>query len=364
MSSRLLQRLDAAIAASPPSGRLGTLTVQRALLLARHGEMARAGEQLLQAQGLALRYPQPELGAWLHFAAGLFSYYTDFSSAAQPRIARAQVIARQAKLPALDAICSAWLAMLAYLDNDIAVAVGHASHCDRLAAPDDHGARYRLCTTLGLAHHLAGPSSSAQGWYAAARGHALADGDDAALSALMFNMAQLRMVQARHDSLSNRASGSKGLLLGADSIAHYDAAVGGSVMPGLTAILRAQILTVEGDFAAAMTLFENHLPAELVAGLARYGCSLLADLAWCRVNQGQPELALLQALEAEAELDPQGDLDDRAVTFSRLAQIHARLGDKSTAARHQAAADAEWQEVAALQADWAQTLQQAGLKPR
>jgi hypothetical protein len=47
-----------------------------------------------------------------------------------------------------------------------------------------------------------------------------------------------------------------------------------------------------------------------------------------------------------------------------LAQIHARLGDKSTAARHQAAADAEWQKVAALQADWAQTLQQAGLKPR
>ena len=132
----------------------------------------------------------------------------------------------------------------------------------------------------------------------------MADGDDAALSALMFNMAQLRMVQARHDSLSNRASGSKGLLLGADSIAHYDAAVGGSVMPGLTAILRAQILTVEGDFAAAMTLFESHLPAELVAGLARYGCSLLADLAWCRVNQGQPELALLQALEASTEGAP------------------------------------------------------------
>lgn len=141
---------------------------------------------------------------------------------------------------------------------------------------------------------------------------------------------------------------------------HYDAAVGGSVRPGLTPLLLAQSLTVEGDFAQARALYETHLPEAMSQGLARLGSSLLADLAWCRVNTGQTEHAMLQANEAELELDPSCDVDDRAATHSRLAQVYTALGSPTAAARHAELATQAWAEFAQEQRTWSEALRDAG----
>ena len=44
--------------------------------------MSQAREDLTSLHLLAFQHPNPELAAWLHFAEGLVSYYTDFSTAA------------------------------------------------------------------------------------------------------------------------------------------------------------------------------------------------------------------------------------------------------------------------------------------
>lgn len=368
LKSRLLLRLEGQIAASKSFAASSCLKAQRALVLARHGHMTEAREQLTELHQLAFQHPHPEVGAWLHFAEGLMSYYTDFSVAAHEKIAHAYAIAKSANLTQLQALSAAWLAQIAYVQHRQVDMVAFAQACDAAAAPDDHAARYRLCTVMGLAHLYAGQEPAARGWFARARVHAQADGDDAAISALMYNMAEMRTAQARRDSLLSQFSASavanSGLLLGADSVSHFDAAVGGSVMPDLTPVLRAQILTVEGDFAQARALFEAHLPQAMAAGLARLGSSLLADLAWCRVNTGQAEQGLRQAQEAELELDPHCDVDDRAITYSRLAQIYAALGDTANADRHAQSAAAEWAEFASQQAAWAEALAAAGLQAR
>ncbi|MBB4845566.1 AraC-like DNA-binding protein [Paucibacter oligotrophus] len=368
IKSRLLKRLEAEIAASKTLAKTSCLRAQRALLFARHGHMAEAREQLTDLHQLAFQHPHPEVGAWLHFAEGLMSYYTDFSSAAQEKIARAYAIAKSVGLNNLEALSAAWLAQLAYVRHDLPEMLRQAQACDEAAAGTDFSARYRLCTVLGLAHHFANQQEQARHWYAKARTHAQAEGDDAALSALMYNMAEMRTAQARRESLASRfapgAVAGSGLLLGADSIKHYDEAVGGSVKPDLTPVLRAQILTVEGDFEQARRLFESHLPQAMSTGLARLGSSLLADLAWCRVNTGQAEHGLQQAKEAEIELDPLCDVDDRAITHSRLAQIYAFLGDAAAAECHAQSAAAEWQEFASQQSAWATALAAAQLQPR
>lgn len=364
IKSRLLNRLDANIAQAKDLTPQACLKVQRALLFARHGRMAEAREQLTGLHQLAFQHPNPEIGAWLHYAEGMMSYYTDFSSAAQEKIARAKSVAGSVAQTELAALCAAWLAQLAYVRHQPTEMLQHARECDALAAANHHAARYRLCTVMGLAHHYADQSTAAQTWYAKARGHASAEGDDALLSALMFNTAEMRTAQTRRESLSRVVPGNVGLLLGADSIRHYDAAVGVSAMPGLTSVLRAQVLTVGGEFAQAQALYEAHLPQAMSAGLSRLGSSLLADLAWCRVNTGQQAQALQQAREAESELDPACDIDDRAATHSRLAQVYAALGDAVAAERHATSAAAEWREFAAEQAAWAQALAAAGLLPR
>ena len=364
VKSRLLKRLDAEIAAATDLGSQSCLQVQRALLFARHGHSAAAREQLTALHQLAFQHPSLELGAWLHFAEGMMSYFLDFSSETTGKMVRALTTARHLKMTALIALSTAWLAQIAYMRNQQEEMLRHAHECDALAALDDHGARYRLCMVLGLAHQYAGLGKQAQTWYQAAKQHAVADGDEAAMSALIYNMAEMRTAQARRDSLANVVVGKIGLLLGADSVKHYDAAVGGSANPHLTAVLRAQVLTVDGEFEQARALFESHLPQTLSSGLGRLGSSMMADLAWCRVNTGQHEHALLQARESELELDPSCDVDDRAATHSRLSQVFNALGDRAAAERHATKAAEEWREFAAAQAVFAAALTESRLLPR
>lgn len=360
--SRLLQSLDQGIAkaTSPLDG--ACLRVQRAMLLARHGQLNPAREELTQLHQLAFQHPQPRLSAWLQLAEGLMHYYADFGSSARDKVQRAQAIARAAEVREVDLLATAWLAHLAYVAHDLPELIEQAKACLAAAAPDDHQALARLAIALGLAMHFADRWEQAQAWYAQARLYAQAMGDDATQSALMYNVAEMRTAQMRRESLAYPTRPRPDLLLGADSVRHYDNAVGGSAMAELTPLLRAQVLAMQGEYAQAAELYEKFLPQTVGrGGLARLGSNLLADLAWCRVNLGQREQALGHAREAELQIDPRCDVDDRAATHSRLAQVYEALGDELVSLTHAQAAQREWAEFSAQQGHWAERLEAAGL---
>lgn len=359
--SRLLQQLDQQIAAAHSQVESACTRAQRAMLLARHGHLNPAREQLTQLHQLAFQHPNPQLGAWLHLAEGLMSYYTDFGSAARDKVQRAQAIARASGQRDVEVLATAWLVHLSYVGHDLQGLVEQAKVCLAIITADDHQALARLSIALGLALHFAGRWDLAQPWYALARRQASADGDDATTSALMYNMAEMRTAQMRHESLAYPARPRPDLLLGADSIRHYDAAVGATAMSELTPLLRAQVLVMQGEYDAASQLYEQYLPQALGRGLSRLGSTLLADLAWCRVNLGQQEQARAHAREAELELDPRCDVDDRAATHSRLAQVYETLGEELASLTHAQTAQREWAEFAAQQAHWAERLEAAGL---
>ena len=362
IKSRLLKQLDKDIAAAKSPVPAACLKARRAILLARHGALAEAREQLTVLHQLAFQHPHPEVGAWLHLAEGLMSYYTDFGSSAQEKIQRALSIARSIGQTEVEALSNAWLAQLAYVRHDLPVVLKHAAECLRVAAPEHHVARGRVHMVLGVCWQYAGQLEQALPWYQRSRAYASMDGDDATMSALMYNMAVMRTAQMRLKALSSTAALAPELLLSVDSVKHYDAAVGAAVLAELTPLLRAQILAIQGDFAQAKALYEEHLPLAISRGLARLGSSLLSDLAWCRLNCDQTEAALQQAREAEVELDPLCDVDDRAATHTRLAQIFSAVGETATANRHQELAAAAWAEFGRQQHEWGEALAASGLK--
>lgn len=362
IKSRLLKQLDKEIAAARSPVQSACLKARRAILLARHGALNEAREQLTVLHQLAFQHPHPEVGAWLHLAEGLMSYYTDFGSSAQEKIQRALAIAQSIQQAEVEALAHAWLAQLAYVRHDLAVVLTHAAECLRIAAPEHHVARGRVHMVLGVCWQYAGQLEQALPWYQRSRAYAAADGDDATISALMYNMAVMRTAQVRWKALSSTAAQTPELLLGVDSVKHYDAAVGAAVLAELTPLLRAQILAIQGDFAQAKALYEEHLPLAISRGLARLGSSLMSDLAWCRLNCDQADAAVQQAREAEVELDPLCDVDDRAATHTRLAQIFGAVGDAARATHHQERAAAEWAEFARQQAEWGAALAASGLK--
>ncbi|MFT7776807.1 hypothetical protein [Roseateles sp.] len=364
LRSRLAQRLDAEIAsAAAMPARAAVLQVQRAILWLRHGREAEAREELSRLQVRALAHPRVDLAAWLHLAEGLTAYFGAFGGGARERVRRALVMAQAGGLTTLKALCDAWLAQMAFVDRDIDLLVAHAAAV--LAAPADNAAACRVASALGMAWDLAQDEAAASAWYAWGRRAASADGDDAGLAALLYNQMQMRALRIRHAALAGEPGEAPAVLLGVDSIGHFDDAVGGSARADLTPLLRAQLLTVQGDFTAAAALLEAHLPEAVGAGLARTGGSLLADLAWCWANTGEASraraLADQAAVEVLAEDSPHCDIDERAALHARLAQVYARLHEDGLAARHGDAAQEAWGQDADQRHLWAGRLSTAGM---
>jgi hypothetical protein len=364
LRSRLSNRLDGEIAAvaSMPA-RCAVLQTQRAILWLRHGREAEAREELNRLQARALAHPRIELAAWLHLAEGLTAYFSAFGGGARERVRRAHMMASTAGLGVLQALCDAWLAQMAFVDRDIDCLITHAAAV--LAAPFDNATAWRVSSALGMAWDLAQDEATASGWYAWGRRAAGADGDDAALAALLYNQMQMRALRIRHAALAGEPGEAPAVLLGVDSIHHFDEAVGGSARADLTPLLRAQLLTMKGEFAAAAALLEKYLPEAVSAGLARVGGSLLADLAWCWANTGEPlrarALADQAAVEVLAEDEAHCDLDECAALHARLAQVYTRLHEDALAAREADAATTAWAQDATQRRLWAERLKAAGL---
>lgn len=365
LRSRLAQRLDGDIASATAPVQAAVLQAQRAILWLRHGREAEAREALDHLHARALVHPRADLAAWLHLAEGLMAYFGAFGGGAHDRVRRAQVMAQAAGLGPLQALADAWLAQMHFVGRDIGALIAHARAALAVRAADDHASAYRVATALASAWSLAAGEAAASPWWAWARQHAIAEGDDAGLAALLYNQTQMRALRIRHAALAGEPGETPAVLVGVESIDRYDDAVGGSARGDLTPLLRAQLLAAQGDHAEAAALLEAQLPAALAAGLARLGCSLLADLAWCWANTGDAlrarALADQAALEVLAEDLPSCDIDDRATLHARLAQVYARLGEDALGAAQAEAATAAWSRDAAQRRDWAERLAAAGL---
>ncbi|RZL36937.1 MAG: hypothetical protein EOP35_09915 [Rubrivivax sp.] len=364
LRSRLAQRLESDIAAAAVvPARCAVLQAQRAILWLRHGHVVEARKELNRLQGRALVHPNIELAAWLHLAEGLAAYFNSFGGGARDRVRRALVLAQAGRLESLSVLCEAWLAQMAFVDRDVDSVVVHAAAV--FAVPVENASAWRIASALGMAWDLAGQRPLATVWYLWGRRAANAEGDEAGFSAILYNQVQMRILRIRHAAFAGDASTEPAELLGIDSVGNFDGAVGGSARADLTPLLRAQLLTVHGDFAEAAGLLEKHLPEAVSSGLARVGGSLLADLAWCWANTGELQraraLADQAAVEVLAEDSPDCDIDERAALHSRLAQVYARLREDALAARQAEAAAQAWAEDAAQRRHWAERLTAAGL---
>ncbi|MDH4287285.1 MAG: hypothetical protein OEV65_00960, partial [Aquincola sp.] len=220
----------------------------------------------------------------------------------------------------------------------------------------------------GYAYHFAGRAETGQRWYEASRRHAVADGDESHLSALMHNQAWMRASQARMALLfddSDDRSAVAQALMGAESIGHYDAGIGTASLGSLVPMLRAQVLTAQGRWTEALELFAANFDTALTEGLKRIAPCLLADRAWCELQLGRTERARTLAGAAEQALAEPCDTDDRAMARARLAQVCEALGQPDLAARHREASTLLYGEHRAQQRQIVALLDEAlaGLDP-
>jgi len=256
------------------------------------------------------------------------------------RLARAYGIATAANYSVGRATCAAWLALSAFNDRRYFEMVSYLREALRLAAKDDHQARARASLVLADAFHLAGRFDLARPWYERTRQHAIAEGDDAAISAMLHNVASFRASNVKFASAlgNHMAEDARRANLEATSAAAYDHATGTKSFSQLHPHMVAHLLVAERKYREAF----DQLSTMDLKGLPAWGhAAHYADFATCAWHLG--ESALLEQLlpKGLTALDGPIDADDAAYACCRLSSVLAAVGNSEMAAELQARATRE-----------------------
>ncbi|MFM2066309.1 MAG: hypothetical protein RLZZ584_1218, partial [Pseudomonadota bacterium] len=252
----LLERLDRDIAQTRVPREVPFLRAERAVLLARLGHFERARQDVAAVRALPDAQTVPALGAWLWLADGLVDYFESVNERAYNRVQRAHALATASRSPRILALTAAWCAHLDLRRGNIDAVMRLLAESLQTATPDNHSALSRACVVVAGIYQGCYREVDAQPWYARARSHATLEGDGATLSSIMYNLAAVRIVNARlaehfgtlDPTLAKRA------LLGAESSSHLDQAVQTRALGTLSWLQRAQILCVLGEHADALKL--------------------------------------------------------------------------------------------------------------
>lgn len=293
------------------------------------GESAAAIEHVRNSFGNGL---EPEVAAWLMLAEGIAHFVRGDFDLARDRIRRAHGIAVAMKAPRAQPSCAAWLAHLEFNLSNFPAMAPLLQEALLLAEPDDHQALARASLVMADGLHFSGSFLNARPWYDEARLHALKEGDDATVSALLHNVAAFRAANVRlaHALGSESNDEAQRARLEATSALSYDAAVGTQSFKSLSALVRGQLLLVEEKFDEATQVLSG-IPIRTLP--KRLRCVLLTDIAWCARGHEQHGIALENARSAMLEIDDEVDADDLAYMSARLSQLFRSFGDEALASR-------------------------------
>ena len=363
--SRLLARLDAALAKTRHPVDQACLRAERAGFLARLGHFDEARAVIASLHGQFDHHPHPAVSAWLSMAEGWMLHFGSMSSGARDKLKRAQALSTAAGLTQLQALSSAWLAHMDYLASDTDAMVRNVSLALKLASADNHGALARASMVVALAYDFAGRVDRAQPWYIRVREHATIDGDDTTLSALNYNLSGHRVHHAMEAAIfgGDALEWARQASVTTEATGNFDAWVGTLALDALVPMQRACLASIQGQYGEALVLYEKHIDDARRQGLGRLASNYLADMAWCRWHLGDAAGARRDTEAAAEGIDPSMHADDRAMAHGRLAALFKLLDDSDAAQRHAALSRECLSVHRKVQAALIEALQAAALHP-
>lgn len=325
MDSRLLATLNSE-ARNTRDPLVWARTVCRASAhYSRHGMIAEALKAISVVRDHYGIDIDPEIASWLMLAEGILHYFRTDTKAAYNKIKRAYGLAMALDTISVMPICAAWMAHIEFHDGEYTKMYSHIEEALTLAKPDDHAAHARAALVLANAYQLAGSYTFARPWYEKARLRAADDGDNATLSAMLYNVAAFRAANVRLDDTFGLDVEKEGHRAGMETASsrHYDHAIGTRGLDFLSLLLRALIDTLARRFSEALELFEKIDPEKLQAQML---APMYADIAWCNINIGKFEAAKNNLQKSMENLQFALELDDKAYANSRISQVLNLLG--------------------------------------
>lgn len=327
MSSRLLETLanDAKEAKSPESW--SRALCRSAIHLARQGSYADAQFIITRVRTAFGKDLHIDVASWVMLAEGVLHFSKAEMFQAYDRMRRGYGLAVALRTESARPTCAAWMAFIEFNGSKYDEMFAHLKEALTDAPKDDHSARGRACGVVADAYQVAGRYDCAKPWYERTRLHATAEGDQATLAAMLYNVAVFRTANLRLADAFDMLNSADVLraTMEANSSLGYDYAVGTSAFVSLGPMMYGQLLSIEKKFVAATELLDqiiekNLQPSELTL--------LLCERAWCYTQLGRIDEAVSVLGRANAGLNSLADNDDKAFGHSRLAAVADLCDDK------------------------------------
>lgn len=286
MASPLEGRLTAKIAETSDESQRGIYLAELACYYARTGDFDRAETHRIDLRRVFGDGRDLRVSVLIMTLEALLLYFKELSPAARDRLLRAKLLCAAGKEMRLLALTSAWLAHIDFnLDRFDAMAESIASSLNSLDA-DDGTAECRLSLVLGDAFMYCGHEAVARHWYERAHISATRLGDQAAIGAMTYNRAALRVANLRIAQLSAPDQVIDYSLAKAElkSATNYQAVAGLRSLDHLLKAAQVGVFMLEHNFAKASTVIDSVLGSGEVPDHSGAFLTLRADRLTCFVN--------------------------------------------------------------------------------
>jgi hypothetical protein len=314
--SQLLFRIEERLRSESDVHQRAELKAKAAGYMARLGRFQEARDAIAEVRLVFGDGRNGRVTALLMIAEALTMYYERLAPGASDRVARALLLAHAMKDQELISLASSWKAFLDFEDSKFQSAFRSIDTALANAEETNHAAWTRSCIVLALGFSLCGDVSSHQHWFLKGRHHAIEEGDQVSLDALLhnkavFGVAWLRVQICKGMEMSQQIARARREL---SSTRNLQALAGVSAHGSYVDLADARLLLLEQDYEKALDALKR--VAEFGPfPVGHFNRSLLAlERAFCMVKLGR----VVEAQEEMTSYDEKEllslDVDDRLVS--------------------------------------------------
>lgn len=256
---------------------------------ARTGKIAPARDSLIEVREESSRNICARVYSRLNLVEGLCEFFSTGVDAALPKFLRARAIAVGcAKEDPVYSLANVWLASL-YKNKgewDQVLSSLIAAKTNNLSAEREVG--FRLCLILGDLYQETENYEQAAKWYSGARNHALEVGDEAALSAMLYNRAAIRVYNLRLRCIADDVPEIDDAYAALEeaSAHNYTQYIDDQSLRWGFDLMRGQLALVRNDMLSALRYLSAEEVRSAIGAWPEVNALCQADILRCRVATG------------------------------------------------------------------------------
>jgi tetratricopeptide (TPR) repeat protein len=321
-----VSKLNSQIQLAQTSEKRARAEAELACYWARVGEFAAANEIRSRLRSTHGSGEFPSVSIILMCLDGLIHFYTNEGPAAQQRIAAAHLLACSLRLRPEQAFSAAWLSHVEFNRGNWRATVAALDSARAALTEDDLHAEGKLSLVVGDALLYVGETELARGWYAHARKLLTSLGDHAAIQALLYNWAALRVHAARLEAVSGDIDPNRIRMLGGEvsSAVNYQAIANLTSLGYLLDFISGSQQVLAQSFEQALETLSRLSASEAIPKHSSARTIVLADKLLCEAMTSEKAVDDQQLAFVVKELESIVSPDDAAIIADSISRSFVR----------------------------------------